>query len=320
MSDHFDLLDPLAPDPNKAPLDIGDLYAFQSPGDPTRSALILTVNPLTLGPAFDPNAVYRINVDTDEDARADLAFSVVFSPPERGRQQATVYRAAGDEAREPEATGDVLFHDVEVSAGPDPVIVESDGYRFFAGVRSEPFFADVDGLLHEFQFTGTDFFGDKNVFAIALEVPNEAFASGASVGVWGRTSLRQDGRLVPVDRIGGPGVTNFLHQTQEEKRPYMEGEPAEDRAVFGERFAPAIEHMGFTADEARDMVEGMLPDVLRYDPSRPAGYPNGRLLSDDVLDLAVSMVTHGTVPGDGVGPHDDYLAEFPFLGPPHPST
>ncbi len=297
MSDHFDLLDPLAPDPEMAPLDIGDLYAFQSPGDPTRSALILTVNPLTLGAAFDPNAVYRINVDTDGDARADLAFSVVFSPPEEGRQRATVYRAVGDEAREPDAAGDALFHDVDVSVGPDPVIVESDGYRFFAGVRSEPFFADVDGLLHEFQFTGTDFFAGKNVFAIALELPNEAFVSGSRVGLWGRTSLRQDGRLVPVDRIGGPGVTNFLNQTQEEKKPYMEGEPADDRAAFGERFAATIEHLGFSPDEAREMVEGMLPDVLRYDPSQPAGFPNGRLLSDDVLDLAVSMVTHGNVAG-----------------------
>src|SRR6266568_6461222 len=97
MSDHFDLLDPLAPDPEMAPLDIGDLYAFQSPGDPTRSALILTVNPLTLGAAFDPNAVYRINVDTDGDAVADLAFSVVFSPLEGGRQRATVYRATGND-------------------------------------------------------------------------------------------------------------------------------------------------------------------------------------------------------------------------------
>ncbi len=97
MSDHFDLLDPLAPDPNQAPLDIGDLFAFQSPGDPTRSALILTVNPLTLGVAFDPNAVYRINVDTDGDAVADLAFSVVFSPLEGGRQRATVYRATGND-------------------------------------------------------------------------------------------------------------------------------------------------------------------------------------------------------------------------------
>ncbi len=273
MSDHFDLLDPLAPDPEMAPLDIGDLYAFQSPGDPTRSALILTVNPLTLGAAFDPNAVYRINVDTDGDARADLAFSVVFSPPEEGRQRATVYRAVGDEAREPDAAGDALFHDVDVSVGPDPVIVESDGYRFFAGVRSEPFFADVDGLLHEFQFTGTDFFAGKNVFAIALELPNEAFVSGSRVGLWGRTSLRQDGRLVPVDRIGGPGVTNFLNH------------------------AATIEHLGFSPDEAREMVEGMLPDVLRYDPSQPAGFPNGRLLSDDVLDLAVSMVTHGNVAG-----------------------
>src|SRR5438067_1387346 len=72
VSDHFDLLDAAAPDPARAPLDITDLYVFQTPGDTWRSALIMNVNPLTLGAAFDPLALYRINVDTDADAEADL--------------------------------------------------------------------------------------------------------------------------------------------------------------------------------------------------------------------------------------------------------
>src|SRR5438552_5581097 len=132
MSDHFDLLDPLAPDPAVAPLDIADLFAFQIPDDPNRCALIMTVNPLTLGEAFDPRAVYRINVDTNGDAESDLAFSVVFSDPANGDQTATVYRATGEQAREPDAAGDVLFERVGVSMGQDPIIAESAGYRFFA--------------------------------------------------------------------------------------------------------------------------------------------------------------------------------------------
>jgi hypothetical protein len=28
----------------------------------------------------------------------------------------------------------------------------------------------------------------------------------------------------------------------------------------------------------------VLPDILRYDRARPAGYPNGRLLTDNVFD------------------------------------
>ena len=55
-----------------------------------------------------------------------------------------------------------------------------------------------------------------------------------------------------------------------------------------------------------------------YDPRRPASYPsNGRLLTDDVIDVFLPILTNGKVSGDKVGPHRDLLAEFPYLGPPH---
>jgi hypothetical protein len=64
----------------------------------------------------------------------------------------------------------------------------------------------------------------------------------------------------------------------------------------------------------------VLPDILRYDCEQPARYPNGRVLTDDVYDVRIAFLTYGRVTSDGVGPHDDYLAEFPFLGPPHPQA
>jgi hypothetical protein len=68
------------------------------------------VNPVapTGGQAFHPDAVYRIDVDTDGDHRADVAFSFVFSLPEDGRQTVTVHRAEGDQARGHEAAGRTL--------------------------------------------------------------------------------------------------------------------------------------------------------------------------------------------------------------------
>ena len=61
-----------------------------------------------------------------------------------------------------------------------------------------------------------------------------------------------------------------------------------------------------------------MPDLLRYDPTRPASYPrNGRKPTDDVADAFLTLITNGKVTGDGVGPHSDLLAEFPYLGPPH---
>jgi hypothetical protein len=59
-------------------------------------------------------------------------------------------------------------------------------------------------------------------------------------------------------------------------------------------------------------------DVLSFDYSSAAGYLNGRRLQDDVIDLSLSLMTSGQITGDGVGPHGDYLSEFPYLGQPHP--
>jgi hypothetical protein len=64
----------------------------------------------------------------------------------------------------------------------------------------------------------------------------------------------------------------------------------------------------------------MLPDLLRYNSARPASFPeSGQTLSDDVSDAFISIVTNGKVKGDKVGPHNDLLPEFPFLGSPHES-
>jgi hypothetical protein len=62
----------------------------------------------------------------------------------------------------------------------------------------------------------------------------------------------------------------------------------------------------------------LLPDILRYDPTRPAFFPNnGRALNDDVSDVFLGILTNGKVTEDKVGPHDDLLDQFPYLGPPH---
>jgi hypothetical protein len=87
-------------------------------------------------------------------------------------------------------------------------------------------------------------------------------------------------------------------------------------------FAHALEHWGFyTPEEAPSAARAQLPDVLRYDHTRPVKYPtNGRALTDDVVDYFLSVLSNGKVTGDNVGPHTDLLAEFPYLGAPHSAT
>jgi hypothetical protein len=60
----------------------------------------------------------------------------------------------------------------------------------------------------------------------------------------------------------------------------------------------------------------MLPEVLSYDHTRPASFPdNGQTLTDDAADVFLTNLTNGIVKGDKVGPRNDPLADFPYLGP-----
>ena len=151
-----------------------------------------------------------------------------------------------------------------------------------------------------------------------LEVPNSALGS-KEVSLWVRTLIPADGAgggWVQADRGARPSQTPFL--TGEQNEAYRAGEPAED-GRFVAVFAHSLEHTGGYAPEAaKRAAQTLLPDMMRYDPTRPASYPqSGRALSDDVVDGFLTILTNGKVKGDGVGPHGDLLAEFPYLGPPH---
>src|SRR3712207_7360336 len=60
---------------------------------------------------------------------------------------------------------------------------------FFAGWRSDPFFYDAGGALNDFQFTGEDFFTDKDVCSIVLELPNSELGA-TEVGLWQRADRK----------------------------------------------------------------------------------------------------------------------------------
>ena len=147
MSNHFTGLS-LGPPLGDQRLDLCDLYAFQSPTDPARTVIILNANPSA--DALHPDAIYRLAIDNDGDLQNDIAFSYVFSKPQNGKQTVNVFMATGDDARSIEAVGTKIFSDVDVSFGATPNIVKSGPYTFFAGVRSDAFFFDYDGIKNLF--------------------------------------------------------------------------------------------------------------------------------------------------------------------------
>ena len=250
-----------------ARLDMTDLYAFPKPGDPAKSILILNVHmsfgvnppgPTTTEP-FAPGALYEIKIDTDADAIADICYSLQFRSSGDGKQSATLRRIQGAAAAGPGDQGKVIVAEAPVSAGQEALVTKAGECRLFAGWRSDPFFFDANGNFNKMQFTGDDFFADKNVCSIVLELPNAALGT-SKLGLWARTLEKTGEGWDQADRGGRPLQAVFL--AGGDRAAYLRGEPADDERFIGV-FAYELEHTGgYTSQDAREVARNLLLDIL----------------------------------------------------------
>ena len=191
-----------------------------------------------------------------------------------------------------EAVGTPIVTNAEVSFGPEANIVTSGAHTFFAGARSDPFFVDFAGILAAFNWkdgknftdlkdvdpfpwTGNDTLAVYNAFGIVLELPTSELGPDPSLGIWGRASVHTNGTLDHVDRAGHPTIASFFN-TDETKEEYNASEPVNDRKRWLDQFVHLMGHTGnYTREEAIAAIdkERTLPDVLSFDPSKPAKYP-----------------------------------------------
>ncbi|HEY2474495.1 MAG TPA: DUF4331 family protein [Candidatus Cybelea sp.] len=306
-----------------ARLNFTDLYAFPKAGDATKTILIMDVHPSfgvnppgpTTTVPFSTDALYEVMIDTNGDAIAELAYSVRFAASKTGEQSATVRRIEGTRTDRTGNDGVVILEGAPVSMGREASVTNAGDYIFFAGWRSDPFFFDAQGALNNLKFTGADFFADKNICSIVLEVPNSQLGSD-KMHLWARTVDGSSGGWVQADRGARPSQEPFL--AGDEHQAYITGQPAQD-ARFIPVFAHSLEHTGgYAREEAARVAAAQLPDVMPYQPALQVKYPtNGRALTDDVEVYFLSVLTNGKVTGDGLSPHTDLLAEFPYVGPPH---
>jgi hypothetical protein len=323
MADH---LDPpgLNPPGTDRRLDITDVYVFQKPSDSSKTILIMNVIPVaTTSDAFHPDALYEIRIDTSDplDGRADITFRVNFSPRVDSTQTATVRRAEGPQAHGRADIGDVLFSGAPVSFTSTEIVTTVGDYKFFAGIRSDPFFFDLTWFLAGLPLPHMpidDFFDTLNVFGIALEVPNSAIGSSGTIGVWAR--VLGSGQI---DRMGRPAI-NTVFMKGKQKNDFNRAEPHVDRARFTDNVVEVLTTLGgalggtsYDATTAATIAGILLPDMNSYDFSS-SGFLNGRKLDDDVIDAELALVTNGARTTDGVGAHVDLIGTFPFMGDPHP--
>ena len=324
MSNHFSAANLKSPG-DDARLDLTDLFVFAAPDNPDRTVLIMDANPFTKGDGFHPDAVYRFNIDNDGDALADVAFSFTFSEPHDGRQTATAYYATGSDAQTREPRGEVLIEATPVGFDATAMPVQAGPCRLFIGKRSDPFFADADGVLHWLVDGANrklpvdrDRHLRRRQHLLHRPGGTQRHARPrAEIGAWITTSLRRDGTLVPMDREGNPSFNPILNPN-DIKDQFNATDPVDDVKNYLQPLSQTLQQHGYPPDEATAAALTLLPDILHYDRTMPAHYPNGRVMTDDVFSARMIFMVHGQATPQGVKPHDDLMAVFPFLGLPHP--
>jgi hypothetical protein len=315
-ADHLDAPG-LTPPGGDTRLDITDVYAFQSPRDRHNTVLIMGVNPLAgelNDGTFHPNGAYDFKIDSDGNAREDLTYRITFSAPNKNLvQNVTLHRMEGD--------GDKTTLLAKGKTGQ--TISVTGGGKLAAGVYDDPFFFDLNAFLAvDFCNPGTNFFTGLNISAIVLEVPSSWLGS-SNIGVWARTVKNS----MQIDRMGRPAINtvfipnNPFEPTDSEpsqKNAFNAARPRFDQRDFRSEVVDTLEiFYGAGNPTVDDLADFLLPDILTVDTSSDAGFPNGRALADDVIDIELGLVTNNAVTSDCVGNDSDFRRSFPYLARPN---
>jgi hypothetical protein len=336
----------LAADHREAPLinrlptaDINDIYAFRNPSDASRLVLVMTVNPLSVPDfagsyAFSPEVLYRFEIDNNGDARGDRRIDVTFTPLEAGAQTFTARFPGGLRV-----TGLATRPTVGLNPNP-PNIVTAGDFTVFAGPRDDPFFFDAVGFNRTIAGTGgfrsINSFGGFNTSAIVIELP-VALVKGASdvLAITGFTYQRAGTVRVPsrtprvtvdgvryrqVERMGNPAVSTVLIPGPL-KDAFNFGLPRNDARDFGQVILDSLAAFNTPPGNVAILASVAVPDTLKLDLGAPDGYPNGRLLEDDVIDILLQLILGDPAASDGVDADDKaFLGIFPYLAAPRQPT
>ncbi len=145
--------------------------------------------------------------------------------------------------------------------------------------------------------------------------------------------------LAQVDRMGIPGfVTVFIPPNPLEPQmpvPSLEdtfnrAEPVNDVQDFRDDVVDSLTILFSLNDESGDdpsddaaaiqgLADALVPDILPFNLNAPSGFAslNGRNLEDDVIDIALGLLSEGACTSDLVEGDSVFRDEFPFFGVPN---
>lgn len=294
-------------------LDINDVYAFQSPNQSGNVVFIVTVQPIagiTGQATFHPTADYDIFVNTNADPDYEFAFNFRFGTPGTGNIQQLRFVGESRTAR--------IF---DVLDSTSRTIDLPGGGFVRANLIDDPFFFDLIAFragLTTFcpgaARQGVNFFRGLNTLAFALELPRSLFG-GNNIGVWSRTALNG----AQVDRMGRP-VINTVFIPGAMKDAFNQANPIDDQRLFRDPFTATARALGNSADRANFLADFLLPDLLAINTASTDGFPNGRRLQDDTVDISLNLASNGAVTTDCVANDSTFRTTFPYWAGPNPPS
>lgn len=133
--------------------------------------------------------------------------------------------------------------------------------------------------------------------------------------------MNQD--LQQIDRMGLPAINTAFVSGGISKNAFNLGTPATDEATFlGTLTQVIMTRYGLNATQAGALANFVLPDMLPL--GNLSGFPNGRRLSDDVIDIELGLIFGVFGPAVPALQHDNvnandraFLLSFPYLAGPH---
>lgn len=303
------------------------------------------------------------DIDASPTGEPDITLRFEFSAPDGNQQQTYTMTALENGTTIGTASGKTtpLNNEPAVNSAD----VGGSTVKIFAGLREDPFFFDVEqffrvraGALGIGPAVGfrdpseaVDFAAGYNVNAIALQVPIallQGSSEATTFDVWQTISIGSGKSFNQVERLARPAVNEGLVVTNDFLNTLNEVTPAfEAAALAGQQpaagaAAPVVGEvqktlMALGNDEERTgaLIGAFLPDVMRIDTTAPSGYGNalnakgspvrGRMLTDDVIDITLSVLTDGAITSDNVSyegtpgnpsqGHDPLISDFPYLAP-----
>jgi hypothetical protein len=311
--------------------DITDIYMFRAPHDHRLLVMVMDTHPFSIADEaasyhYEPSALYRFNFTTKRTAEPTAEIDFIFSPFANGGQNFTAFFPNGTVVTGPVTQGTVT------STTPNPPMITQgppgSGITIFAGPRDDPFFFDFVGferfLAGTGTFTGTDAFAGFNVNSIVVQFPLEMVVGHAEkFGAWGVTYTSPQPLSTPpfvdltqIDRMGNPAVNTALIPAAL-KDAFNAGIPQDDAQVFAPVILQTLANFGTNAQNTATLASVAVPDTLKLNRSMPDGFPNGRQLTDRVIDTLLTLILN-TPTTDGTKGNDvPFLPTFPYLASPH---